>query len=151
MIEQAHRVANKIRNALESREYCPAIFLDVKQAFDKVWIPGLLHKISEYLPLPCIKLLQSYLTNRTFEVHFGEARSPVQTIGAGVPQGSVLGPLLYVLYTADIPTRNTTSSEILMFADDLMIFSANKDPGISESIIKETTNKLQRRFLKNGL
>lgn len=38
-----------------------------------------------------------------------------------------------------------------MFADDLMIFSANKDPGISESIIKETTNKLQRRFLKNGL
>lgn len=49
-MEQIHRVAVTVRNALEANEYCPPVFLDVKQAFDRVWIQGLLHKIKDYPP-----------------------------------------------------------------------------------------------------
>jgi len=89
-IEQAHRITAIIRNALEAKEFCPATYLDVQQALDRVWIQGLLHKVSECLPTPYTKLLQSYLTSRKFEVHYGEAVSDIKPILAGVPEGSVL-------------------------------------------------------------
>jgi len=108
-IEQVHCATTTIRNALEAKEFCLAVFLDVSQAFDRVWIDGLLHKISEYLPIQHVKLLQSYLSDRTFQVQYGEATSITCTISAGVPQGSVLGLLLYTLYTADIPQKKGTT------------------------------------------
>lgn len=67
-IEQIHGVVTTIRNSLEAKPFCPAVYLDVKQAFARVWIQGLLHKISEYLPIFVVQLLQSYLTDRRFEV-----------------------------------------------------------------------------------
>lgn len=102
-IEQVHRVATTICNTLEAKHFCPMVFLNVKQVFDRVWIEGLLHKVSQYLSSPFVQLLESYLTNRKFQIHYGEATSAVKPISAGVPQGSVLGPLLYVMYTAEIP------------------------------------------------
>ncbi len=123
--EQIHRVTSTIRNALEKKQHCPTLFLDVSQAFDKVWVPGLLHKLSKYLPVQYIQILESYLHGRQFRVHFGEAESSVRPIAAGVPQGSVLGPHLYLLYTADIPTH----SDILTatFADDTALAAAHED------------------------
>ncbi|KAH8397238.1 hypothetical protein KR215_011125, partial [Drosophila sulfurigaster] len=78
------------------------------------------------LPSNTHKLLESYLYDRKFVVRCNSAISDVFTVGAGVPQGSVLGPTLYVLYTADIPTstRITTST----FADDTAILSRSKCP-----------------------
>lgn len=124
-LEQVHRVANIIRLALEEKKFCPAVFLDVKQAFDRVWIPGLLHKVSRYLPAYVIGVLESYLTKRQFQVHFGQSISELKPIAAGVPQGSVLGPLLYTLFTADIPL--TQSSTLATFADDTAILVTDKD------------------------
>lgn len=138
-IEQAHRVTTKIRNALEAKEFCRAIFLDVQQAFDRVWIPGLLHKISEYLPVSYIKLLQSYLTHRKFEVHYREAVSNLRPITAGVPQGSVLGPLLYILYTADIPSTNDT--ELATFADDTAILASHSKHDIAVTKITGSSHQ----------
>ena len=122
-IEQAHCVTAIIQNALEAKEYCPAIYLVIQQAFDRVWIQGLLHKVSEYLPMLYTKLLQSYLTSRKFEVHYGEAVSNIKPILAGVPKGSVLGPLIYILFTADIPTTDKT--ELATYADDTAILASH--------------------------
>lgn len=125
-IEQVNRITSEIRGAFENREYCTAIFLDVAQAFDRVWLEGLMYKIKSTLPANTHKLLKSYLYDRKFAVRCNTATSSEHRIEAGVPQGSVLGPTLYVLYTADIPTcRGLTTST---FADDTAILSRSRCP-----------------------
>jgi retron-type reverse transcriptase len=99
-IEQTHCVVRKIHEAFETKQYCSAAFLDISQAFDKVWHTGLQYKIRQILPLNYFLLIKSYLQNRHFLVKVANEYSHFTPINAGVPQGSVLGPLLYVLYTA---------------------------------------------------
>lgn len=124
-IDQALSVFQKAGAALENRQFCCAVFLDVAQAFDKVWHQGLLHKLQLILPLSYCQLLQSYLTNRQFRVQSGSTHSAWNPVQAGVPQGSVLGPILYVLYTADIPVSSTVSNSV--FADDTALLSTSEN------------------------
>jgi len=124
-IDQALSVLHKASAALEERKFCCAVFLDVAQAFDKVWHEGLLQKLQAALPLSYCQLLQSYLEDRQFRVQSGTAVSPWNPVEAGVPQGSVLGPILYVLYTADIPVSPVVSN--LVFADDTALLSTSSD------------------------
>jgi retron-type reverse transcriptase len=96
-------------------------FLDISQAFDKVWHAGLLCKLRQALPLNYFLLLKSYSYNRHFRVKVGNDYSELKSIHAGIPQGSVLGPLLYLLYTADLPTSPRTF--VANFADDTAILT----------------------------
>jgi hypothetical protein len=91
----------------------------------KVWHPGLLLKIKKTLP-PCYyNLLKSCLQDRYFVAKFNDETSPRFPIHSGVPQGSILDPLLYTLYTSDLPTsRKTTLST---FVDDTAIFATHSD------------------------
>ena len=68
-----------------------------------------------------MQILKTYLSDRTFYVHYEEAKSRDKTIAAGVPQGSVLDPLLYLMYTAVILTHNDTT--LATFADDTAVLS----------------------------
>jgi len=91
---QVYRITNIIRRAIENKQYCTAAFLDISQTFDKVWHEGLLYKLSTFLPDNTYRILHSYLTNRYFRTKYREAYSSLRQILAGVPQGSILGPLL---------------------------------------------------------
>uniref|UniRef100_A0A034VFD2 Putative RNA-directed DNA polymerase from transposon X-element n=1 Tax=Bactrocera dorsalis TaxID=27457 RepID=A0A034VFD2_BACDO len=125
-IEQVHRITSEIRTAFEKGEYCSAIFLDVAQAFDRVWLDGLMYKIKTLFPQNTHELFKSYLYDRNFVVRCNTTTSEAQTIEAGVPQGSVLGPMLYVLYTSDIPVSDRLTMST--FADDTAIISRSKCP-----------------------
>ena len=120
-----HRVAHTIRTALAKKQFSPAIFLDVSQPFDRVQTEGLLHKVSQYLPAKYTQLLQLYLTNRTFCIQHGEAILAKYSIRAGVPQGSVLGPVLYLLYTADL--LQPEKVVVATFADNTVVLAPNSD------------------------
>ncbi|KAL1116595.1 hypothetical protein AAG570_005067 [Ranatra chinensis] len=137
----AVRHHDQISFALEKKEYCGGVFLDVAQAFDRVWHPGLLFKLKRILPSTYYLILQSYLTNCYSVVCHGEKLSGYIQIKASVPQGSVLGPLLYLVYTADIPTQTSTS--MATFADDICILSSHPDPNSVSLSLQNHLNRLE--------
>lgn len=138
-IDQLHRVTDIIENALEERKVCSALFLDVAQAFDRVWHEGLFHKLETILPKSYTDIIKSYLTDRYFRIKQDDAYSELKEIKAGVPQGSVLGPVLYLLYTCDLPEFDNYC--LATFADDTAILAVGKDN-------VETANKLQNAISK---
>ena len=147
-VEQIHRVVNTINLDFEKKLYCSAAFLDISQAFDKVW-HCLLCKIKRSVPHPCYIVLKSYLENRCFEVKVGDAISKLYPIKAGVPQGSVLGPLLYLLYTADLPITNDTTTAT--FADDTAVLALHEDPVTASQLLCSTTNRCHKLKMHNIL
>jgi hypothetical protein len=141
-IHQVHRLVDTIHKSFEAGNYCAAVFLDVAQAFDKVWHDGLLYKLKKMLPINYYTILKSYLTSRHFYVKQGQATSTLYPIHAGVPQGSVLGPILYLLYTADLPT--TPGALTATFADDTAIATAHNDPITASQTLQENLNNVQK-------
>jgi hypothetical protein len=80
-----------------------------------------MYKLKTFLPDYMYTILQSYLTNRHFRTKYREAHSSLRPVLAGTPQGSVLGPLPYLIYTADLPTlANSTTATV---ADDTAILT----------------------------
>jgi hypothetical protein len=76
-----------------------AVFLDIEKAFDTTWHPGMLYKpIKLNFPASTVKLISSFLSNRKFKVSVEGEMSTSREIQAGVPQGSILSPILYNLY-----------------------------------------------------
>ncbi|KAA5634741.1 hypothetical protein F3G58_35215, partial [Pseudomonas aeruginosa] len=86
---------------------------------------GLLYKIKKMLPHSFFPLLQSYLVKRCFEVKINSDTSNMYEINSGVPQGSILGPVLYLIFTADLPTHATTTTAT--YADDTAILSTHEN------------------------
>jgi len=106
------------------------LMLDVSKAFDRVWHTGLIKKLIDcQLPSNLIVTLHSYLSSRSFTIKFGGALSSPRPIEAGVPQGSILGPVLYLFYTYDFPTfKNDPNSLTAFYADDTAIVTKSVNP-----------------------
>ena len=115
-------------NALNNSETIGTVFLDLTKAFDLVNHKLLLQKLAAYkFSCNTQSWFQSYLTNRSQQVNISGKRSDPKQIAAGVPQGSVLGPLLFLIYINDLPISIKTCI-LDLFADDATLSSS--DPSI---------------------
>jgi hypothetical protein len=83
-VQQTHRIIHTIHKALEDKQYCASVFLDVSQAFDKVWHAGFLFKIKKVFPIQYFRLLKSYLSDREFRTRVNEEVSSQYTIQSEV-------------------------------------------------------------------
>ena len=140
-IQQCHRIVNKIKESIEGKKICTSVFLDVQQAFDKVWHKGLLYKLKMNLSAQLYLIIKSYLNERYYQVKLDDELSKYHLIRAGVPQGSVLGPLLYLIFTADVPLTDNTL--MATFADDTAIMSSDQDPNTASQKLQQHLNSLQ--------
>ena len=104
-----------------------AVFLDISKAFHKVWHDGLLFKLNQNgINGSLLKLIENYLHNRKQRVVLNGSYYDYSSIESGVPQGSVPGPLLFLVYINDL--ERNIKSNIKFFADDTILFSIVKDP-----------------------
>ena len=123
-LHQLARVTNDISTEFNLKRSTALVLLDIEKAFDTVWHNGLLYKLhNSKIPLYITKVLRQYLKNRTFSVKVNNTSSGKKSIASGVPQGSILGPRLFLYYLNDIPKNDKT--KLALFADDTAIYAAS--------------------------
>jgi retron-type reverse transcriptase len=117
---------NYVNTALNNKEHAIAIFCDLRKAFDTVDHKILLSKMSK-LGIKGVELqwFRSYLTDRKQFVSINGKSSNLRDILIGVPQGSILGPLLFLIYINDLPLASSLYT--LLFADDTTLVKSHSD------------------------
>ena len=105
----------------------PAVALDISKAFDKVWHTGLLHKFRSYgVQGDVFAIIASFLRDRKLRVVVDGKSSSDFAVNAGVPQGSIIGPTLFLLFINDLP--DDIISKIGIYADDTTLYSCLDEP-----------------------
>ena len=118
---------SEILNSIENKLTSIAVYLDLSKAFDTLDHNILLRKLHHYgIRGIALDWFRSYLTDRNMYVDYKGITSKEHNINYGVPQGSALGPLLFILYTNDLPNTLTVSKSIL-FADDTTIYYSHSN------------------------
>ena len=134
-------LVTKITNAIENNQYTMGVFLDLSKAFDTVNHAILLHKLEHYgIRGIVLEWFKNYLQFRKQAVKYKTTKSDSLTISCGVPQGSVLGPLLFLIYINDISKCSQILSFIL-FADDTNLFLTHHDLETLIRIMNEEPKK----------
>ena len=140
-VSQLLYIVHNIRKCWSENKIMHGLFLDVSSAFDKVWHSGLLAKLLQAgVEEKFYDILSSYLRDRKQIVVVNGEKSDILDIKAGVPQGSRLGPLLFLIYMNDI--SNDIESDILIFADDTSLFVSGKDPAETALILNRDLQKI---------
>ena len=135
-------ITQKLFDALDSGKFAYAVFIDLEKAFDTVDHSILLDKLHHYgirgLPL---SLLKSYLSDRSQFVSVSGVNSSTTAVKHGVPQGSVLGPLLFLIYINDL-SRAIRHGDVLHFADDTNLLHINYSLPLLQKLCEKDLRQL---------
>ena len=149
---------DKITRALDSKKHVVSLFLDFRKAFDTVNIPILLSKLAHYgIRGVALEWFRSFLTGRMQRVKFNGIFSDLKDVSCGVPQGSTLGPLLFLVYLNDLPCVLDDAIDTYLFADDTTLFmigddlnlmTGNFNTQMTQLVLWLNTNKLSLNLQK---
>ena len=142
---------DRLTHAIQDGEYVIGVFLDFSKAFDTVDHGILLDKLFHYGIRGCAyNWFASYLSNRKQFVSYNGVQSEKQTIECGVPQGSISGPLLFLVYINDLPDICQHAFPVL-FPDDTILFFSGKNIYYLEQIINIELDRITLRLKANKL
>ena len=141
-INQLISLYHELCLAVDLQKEIRIVFLDISKAFDRVWHVGLLHKLeSNGISGPLLMWFKNYLFNRRQRVVMNGQASDWGNINAGVPQGSVLGPLLFLIYINDIV--DVVRSNIKLFADDTSLFLTVDNPLLTAAMMNNDLSSIE--------
>ena len=139
-INQLLSITHGIHASLDEGYEVWGVFLDISKAFDKVWHEGLIFKLEQNgIPGKLLRLIKYFLCNRKQRVVLNGQRSSLVDVQAGVPQASILEPLLFLIYINDL-TDNLVSNPKL-FADNTL-FSTVTDPNVTANQINNDLHNI---------
>ena len=143
-------LTDRVRNGFEKGSLTGMILIDLQKAFDTIDHKILTEKMSCLgFAESTIRWYKSYLTNRYFIVNVGNDFSSPGKLLCGVPQGSILGPLLFLLYVNDMP--QAVNSDLLLYADDTCLIYTGKDINTIEEQLNTDFSSLCDWFVDNKL
>ena len=127
-IDAVTDLTSDVLSSLDRNDMCLSVYLDLAKAFDTINHKILLNKLEYYgIRGRTLEWLRSYLDRRMQYVCYNGLKSETKPVEYGVPQGSVLGPLLFILYANDIP-QCMSYCRTIIFADDTTVYQVGKDP-----------------------
>ena len=143
-------LTDKVRNGFEKGSLAGMISIDLQKPFDTIDHKIFIEKMSCLgFHESTIRLYKSYFTNRCFIVNVGKDFSSPGKLSCGVPQGSILGPLLFLLYENDMP--QAVKSDLLLYADDTCLIYTGKDIKMIEEQLNTDLSSLCDWFIDNKL
>ena len=138
------RLSQSVMDSFNRREHVVVAFLDVEKAFDNVWHNGLRYKVFMLdLPTKVTSWLSDFLVGRVFQVNVNGFLSDKIGPIAGVPRGSVLSPLLFLIYVNDLPNPQHRQNWKSQFADDTAQWAASKNKQFAEKLLRRTYENWQ--------
>ncbi|KAJ2950833.1 hypothetical protein O0L34_g9105 [Tuta absoluta] len=144
--DQVLALTTHLEHGFENNMKSSAAFIDLTAAYDTVWRRGLLYKFLKVIPsVKLYNLLTDALTNRTFQVSLGEHVSNRKKLNNGLPQGSVLAPLLFNLYIHDLPD---TISRKFGYADDLALVVQSKSMDATQMSLEGDLEAMDNFFTR---
>lgn len=142
-VNQLLDISNDIGRALDSGREVRAVFCDISKAFDRVWHKGLLYKLQQAgIGGKLYLWFENYLQSRKQRVVINSSASGWRDVKAGVPQGSILGPLLFLVYINDIVFD--IRSTIKLFADDTTLHIIVDNPVIASKTLNSDLDKIHK-------
>lgn len=144
-------IIHEIVQGFDQQQYTQIAFCDLSKAFDSVNHNVLIQKLERYgIEHSALKYIISYLHQRKQQVQWRGQRSQWKGLTTGVPQGSVLGPVLFLLYINDLP-QNVPSQSICLYADDTSFINRSRDLGELKLLTDSVLQKAQNWFDTNEL
>ncbi len=142
---------NNINKGLNNSEYVASIFMDLSKAFDVIDHTILKQKLEHYgFRGAFLDFIISYVQNRQYFVSTNGYKSPIKTVNIGVPQGSILGPLLFLLYVNDMKNSSDVL-HFLQYADDSTTTYSSVNLNNCLAVMKSECNKVLDWLLANKL
>ena len=147
-INQLLAITHEIYKSFDDGFEVRGVFLDISKAFDKVWHEGLIFKLKQNgISGNLLNLLCDFLRNRKQRVLLNGQISDWSDVRAGVPQGSMLGPLLFLIYINDLSEGLPSNAKL--FADDTSLFSVIHDSNTSALELNSDLKKINRKSVGN--
>ena len=145
------QITEKIKESIDKSKYGCGIFIDLRKAFDTVNHSILLSKMEHYgVRDTALEWFKSYLSNRKQYVYSNGESSQFKDITCGIPQGAVLGPLLFLIYINDLPNISKLL-QFFLFADDTNIYYEAESSEQLEQVINKELKKLHTWLMVNRL